>query len=89
MHVASPFGDGPNDVRVTDLRDAVLSGIERDVLLSSHSSRLSISRRRLHFSEQQQDAAAAGSDLKFVAATTDSSDQHDFSGYHHMPFPNI
>ena len=76
MNLSTPFGDGPNDIRVSALRDAVFDGIERDLAVVpdtasriAGNSSMSITNRRSRFARQRETNAVIG--------TMGSNDHHD------------
>ena len=89
MALASPFGDGPNDIGVTALRDAVYDGIERDLVITQTSSAGKCNRwakatnPRLRFSNQKN---ADSSNSATNAAIDEQIEQVvSSSSYYHLP----
>ena len=80
MQLATPFGDGPNDIRVKALCEATVAGIERDLTIrprmGAFTSASSIQHRRRMFASQK------GGNIAMV----DSGGSHDdaYSPYHSM-----
>ena len=89
MSLAAPFGDGPSDIRVTALRDAVFDGIERDLAIT-HAAAVSMSNswatninRRSRFSQQKNPTSTSS-----VAMGTDGAQGGNVafsSNYLHLP----
>ena len=89
MALASPFGDGPNDIGVTALRDAVYDGIERDLVITQTSSAgkcnswAKATNPRLRFSNQKN---ADSSNSATNAAIDEQIEQVvSSSSYYHLP----
>lgn len=83
MQLATPFGDGPNDIRVTALCNATVTGMERDLhVYASNRGTSSISQKRIQFANQKKQAVGLAS------GGSNDSGGHDneYSMYHSMPF---
>lgn len=80
MQLATPFGDGPNDIRVTALCEATVAGIERDLQIkpSLGTSGSSLQQRRRQFASQKTSNVGA------PEGRGDFDD--DYSPYHSMHF---
>lgn len=87
MNLESPFGDGPNDIRVSALRDAVFDGIERDMAVShtmaTETNIKSMACRRSRFSQQKN----ASNNASFTRAENEPHDANliTSSTYYHLP----
>jgi len=85
MNLASPFGDGPNDIRVSALRDAVFDGIERDMAVSHtigiELNNRTMGNRRSRFSQQKN----ASSNATVARAENDHDNLISSSSYYHLP----
>jgi hypothetical protein len=85
MALASPFGDGSNDIGVSALRDAAYDGIERDLVITQASPAwknicwAKTSNPRSRFSKQKNINSSNSVDAQVEHAASTSS-------YFHMPW---
>ena len=79
MQLATPFGDGPNDIRVTALCEGTMAGMERDLQIhptASSGSLASVQERRQQFAGQRTTNMP----------NTSASNDDEYSPYHSMHF---
>lgn len=98
MQLATPFGDGPNDIRITALCNATVAGMERDLKMVTaaavaSSAPRSISQRRFAFARQkkQQQEVVVGDDSNDSGNVNNEYSMYhgnvnnEYSMYHSMP----
>lgn len=80
MQLATPFGDSPNDVRVTALCAATVAGLERDLRIRREpTTEASVHQRRMRYASQKT------SNIGAVDAMH-NPENDEYSPYHSMHF---
>eukprot|EP00977_Amphora_coffeiformis_P006279 scaffold1351_cov176-Amphora_coffeaeformis.AAC.13 len=80
MQLATPFGDSTNDVRVTALCEAAVSGIERDLQIRPDIANDSVHQRRRRFADQKTSNIGTSENVH------DPENDDEYAPYHSMHF---